>query len=61
MLLWTEVVCENCSQTTAGEFAKWGKRLRRELKETLDSEKWVVDQEGNAYCPSCIEEMKVKP
>lgn len=52
ILLWTEVVCEGCSVTTAGEFVRHGRREMRMVKEELKKNGWVIYQ-GSAWCPDC--------
>lgn len=49
LLLWTEVVCAECSATTLGEYARWGKRSAREVKKELSEVGWILSG-FNAFC-----------
>lgn len=62
MLIWTEVVCDGCSDSTAGEFAKWGKRNAGDVKRAIADAGWHTDRSGKAFCHSCAKKKGwVKP
>lgn len=50
--IWTEVVCESCNDTIAGQFVWGGVRAMRPLYDELKAAKWVII-EGRPYCPPC--------
>lgn len=59
MLIWTELVCDRCASSTAGEFAHWGKRGAKEVKETLRQEGWIYIN-GQLFCRNCKIELGVE-
>lgn len=60
ILLWTEVVCSNCSKTMAGEFVRHGKRQMRMVMAEMEKEGWK-NVNGEARCPQCQDSLTRAP
>lgn len=53
--VWCELVCENCSSTTAGRYVT-GQIPRREMREEAKKEGWLFDG-VEVFCSSKCKDM----